>query len=87
MSGTFLRRRDRTARSLRVVHYSSAVNTLHLNHRSHKLSIPPEAEAIAIRVDQVGESLELRPLLFVVRVLEAAEIDPLAGCLDLDEAD
>ena len=27
MSGAFLRRRDRTARSLRVVHYSSAVNT------------------------------------------------------------
>ena len=26
MSGTILRRRDRTARSLRVVHYSSAVN-------------------------------------------------------------
>ena len=26
MSGAFLRRRDRTARSLRVVHYSSAVN-------------------------------------------------------------
>ena len=28
MSGAFLRRRDRTARSLRVVHYSSAVNNL-----------------------------------------------------------
>ena len=27
MSGAFLRRRDRTARSLRVVHYSSAVNS------------------------------------------------------------
>ena len=27
MSGAFLRRRDRTVRSLRVVHYSSAVNT------------------------------------------------------------
>ena len=27
MSGAILRRRDRTARSLRVVHYSSAVNT------------------------------------------------------------
>ena len=27
MSGTFLRRRDRTARPPRVVHYSSAVNT------------------------------------------------------------
>ena len=26
MSGAILRRRDRTARSLRVVHYSSAVN-------------------------------------------------------------
>ena len=32
MSGAILRRRDRTARSLRVVHYSSAVNT-----RSRKL--------------------------------------------------
>ena len=60
---------------------------LHVNHRSHKLSIPPEAEAIAVRVDQVGEGLELRPLLLVVRVLEAARIGPLAGCLDLDEAD
>ena len=28
MSGAILRRRDRTARSLRVVHYSSAVNTV-----------------------------------------------------------
>ena len=28
MSGAFLRRRDRTVRSLRVEHYSSAVNTL-----------------------------------------------------------
>ena len=27
MSGAILRRRDRTARSLRVVHYSSAVNS------------------------------------------------------------
>ena len=27
MSGAFLRRRDRTVRSLRVVHYSSAVNS------------------------------------------------------------
>ena len=32
MSGAFLRRRDRTARSLRVVHYSSAVNTLKSRH-------------------------------------------------------
>ena len=30
MSGAILRRRDRTARSLRVVHYSSAVNILAL---------------------------------------------------------
>ena len=28
MSGAFLRRRDRTARSLRVEHYSAAVNTI-----------------------------------------------------------
>ena len=27
MNGAFLRRRDRTVRSLRVEHYSSAVNT------------------------------------------------------------
>ena len=33
MSGAILRRRDRTARSLRVVHYSSAVNTLGVGWR------------------------------------------------------
>ena len=30
MVGAFLRRRDRTVRSLRVEHYSSAVNTMSL---------------------------------------------------------
>ena len=32
MSGTILRRRDRTVRSLRVEHYSSAVNNRLVHH-------------------------------------------------------
>ena len=36
MSGAFLRRRDRTVRSLRVEHYSSAVNTF-VEQRRHDL--------------------------------------------------
>ena len=37
MSGAILRRRDRTTRSLRVVHYSSAVNTLSRNGITHDI--------------------------------------------------
>ena len=43
MSGTILRRRDRTARPPRVEHYSSAVNTRtpidSLGHRGHEPGI------------------------------------------------
>ena len=39
MSGAFLRRRDRTARSLRMEHYSAAVNTLLFKTKTSGLSL------------------------------------------------
>ena len=44
MSGAILRRRDRTARSLRVVHYSSAVNNEATVKDPRKASSPTRAE-------------------------------------------
>ena len=46
---------------------------------SVEFAVAPEAEAIAIGVDQVREGLKLRPLLFVVRIAEAAGSAPLPG--------
>jgi hypothetical protein len=51
------------------------------------VAAPPEAELIAIRVDQIGKRLEFLPLLLVVTVLEPAGIGTLAGSLDFDEPD
>jgi hypothetical protein len=52
-----------------------------------KLAIPPQAEGVAIGIQEVRQALELRPLLLVVLVREAARIGTLAGRFDLDEAD
>ena len=60
---------------------------LQMNELPLNLAIPPEAEAVAIRVDQIRQGLELRPLLPVMLVSEAAGIGPLAGRLYLNEAD
>ena len=56
-----------------------------MKNGSVEFAVAPEAEAIAIGVDQVREGLKLRPLLFVVRVAEAAGISSLARRLYLDE--
>ena len=60
---------------------------LQLNDLPCEFPVAPEAEAVAVRVDEVREGLELRPLLPVVRVAEAAGVGSLPRRLDLDEAD
>lgn len=51
-----------------------------------QFAVAPQAEAGAVRVEQVGQGLELAPLLLVVPVRELARIAALARRLDLDEA-
>ena len=60
---------------------------LQSNNFPFKLAIAPEAESVAVRVDEIREGLELRPLLPVVRFSEAAGVGSLPRRLDLDEAD
>ena len=51
MSGTILRRRDRTARPPRVVHYSSAVNMfVNINGKTHYLwrAVDHEGEVLEV---------------------------------------
>lgn len=47
----------------------------------------PQAERIAIRVDQIRQRFELVPLGFVMGVFEASRVRPLAGGFDFDKAD
>ena len=56
MSGAILRRRDRTARSLRVVHYSSAVNIETTAKYAH-LVRDAEKAAAARTGDSIGAQL------------------------------
>ncbi|WP_244499736.1 hypothetical protein [Tardiphaga robiniae] len=58
-----------------------------MNHRTFDLAVAPQAEGVAVGVEQIGQRLQLVPLLLVVRVGELARIGALAGRLDLDEAD
>ena len=58
-----------------------------MNDGVHQLAIAPQAEAIAVRVDQVRQVLQPLPLFLVVLVLEAARIGTFAGRLELDESD
>ena len=59
---------------------------LQMNDPPLKLAVPPKAERVAVGVDQIGKGLELRPLLLIVLVLEAARISPLARRFDFDKA-
>jgi hypothetical protein len=56
-------------------------------HDLDLLSIPPQAEAVAVGVDEVGQRLELPPLASVVGVFEAARVGALARRLHLNESD
>ena len=58
-----------------------------MNDRADELAVAPQAERIAVGVEQVGKRLQLVPLFLVVRVVELARVGALAGRLDLDEAD
>lgn len=49
-------------------------------------AVAPQGEGVAVRVEEVGQPLELAPLRLVVLVLELLGIGALAGCLELDEA-
>ena len=55
--------------------------------RSREISATPERELIAVGVEQVRNRLELRPLLFVMTITEAARIGSLPRRLHFDEAD
>lgn len=57
-----------------------------LNDRSDEFAVLPEAETIAISVQQVGERLQPLPLLFVLPFV-LAWVGPFAGGLDFDIAD
>lgn len=57
-----------------------------MNDLAGDLAIPPQAEGVAIGIDQVGERLQFAPLILVVRIVEPARISALAWSLDLDEA-
>ena len=68
--------------SLRPADSTSPTNSTTSSTRA----IAPEAEGIAVGVNQIREGLEHRPLLLVMRLVEAARISSLAGRFDLDEA-
>ena len=50
-------------------------------------AIAPQRDRVAVCIDQVGQRLQLAPLVLVVRVSKGLWIGALAGRLDLDEAD
>ena len=56
MSGAFLRRRDRTVRSLRVVHYSSAVNSRFYRGSLERILLDCEAQRPLFGVCEGDES-------------------------------
>src|SRR6185312_4033975 len=61
--------------------------TVEMDDFSVQLTVMPEAERIAVGIDQVRERLELVPLLGVVAFLfELPRVCAFARRLDLDEA-
>ena len=52
-----------------------------------EFAVAPEAESIAVGIDEVGQRLEFAPLPLVVRVGEFARVAAFAWRLDLHEAD
>jgi hypothetical protein len=57
-----------------------------VDNRAGWLSITPQAECVAIRVNKIWKRLELVPLLLVMGVVELAWVGALARRLDFDEA-
>jgi hypothetical protein len=74
-----LRRRQRGARGFDIAFEADDLPL--------QLAVLPEAERIAVGVEDVRQRLELAPLLPVVLVRKPARIGTLARRLDLDEAD
>ena len=75
----FRRRRQRLAGGLDI--------TVQGHDRHRKLAVPPQAEGVAVSVNQVGQRLELLPLRLVVFVLEPGRVGALARRFHFDEAD
>jgi len=60
---------------------------LKMDHLGFERAVAPEAESVAVGIDQVRQGPKLLPLLLIVPVLKASRIGTLAWRLDLDEAD
>jgi hypothetical protein len=58
-----------------------------VNDGAFRLPVTPQAERIAIGVNQVRQRLEFVPLILVVLIFELAWIGALSRRLDLDETD
>jgi hypothetical protein len=58
-----------------------------VNDLADQFAVAPQAEGIAIGIEQVGKRLQLIPLILVVRVREFPWIGALARRLDFNEAD
>ncbi len=52
-----------------------------------KFAVAPQAERVAIGIDQIGKRLQFDPLLLIVRIVEVPWIGTFAGCLHFDEPD
>ena len=57
------------------------------DHLPPELTVAPQAERVAVGIDEVGERLELLPLRLVVPIREPPWIGAFPGSLDLDETD
>jgi len=61
---------------------SRGLNVTHETYnRSHQLAGSPEAELVAIGIDEIRERLKFLPLLLVVTIFERPGISTLAGAL------
>ena len=59
---------------------------IELDDVAFQRAVPPEAEGVAVGINQVRQGPELLLLLPIVPILETPRIGALAGRLDLDEA-
>lgn len=58
-----------------------------LDDRADQRAVTPQRERIAVGVEQIGQRLELVPLVLIVPGLPLARVRALAGGLDFDETD
>src|SRR5436853_5138931 len=58
-----------------------------MDDRAFKLAVAPQAERVAVGINQVWQGLQLSPLILVMRIVELARIGALARRLDFDEPD